>query len=53
MWFYKNNYNGEFLENKELVVTVENDALSTIVGYVCKESFETGELVRGDYEKLK
>lgn len=46
----------DLLENRKLAVTIENSVLSTIIGSVCKEYFETGELVRADYsdyEKLK
>ena len=38
------------LENRKPAVTVEDGVLSTIVGYACKESFETGELVKVNYE---
>ncbi|WP_252236199.1 hypothetical protein [Clostridium sp. ZS1] len=54
--FAKNSYNGGFLENRKPTVTIKNGVLSTIIGSVCKEYFETGELVRADYsdyEKLK
>ncbi|MES9760176.1 Gfo/Idh/MocA family oxidoreductase, partial [Priestia megaterium] len=32
-------------ENRQPNVTVEDGVLSTALGYACKESFETGELV--------
>ncbi|WMJ79401.1 inositol 2-dehydrogenase [Clostridium sp. MB40-C1] len=33
------------VENRQPAVTVEDGVLSTALGYACKESFETGELV--------
>lgn len=41
------------LNNKKPEVTVEDGVLSTIVGYACKESFETGELVDVKYLELE
>ncbi|AYE35029.1 Gfo/Idh/MocA family oxidoreductase [Clostridium septicum] len=41
------------LENRKPNVTVEDGVLSTIVGYACKESFETGKLVKIDYSKYE
>jgi myo-inositol 2-dehydrogenase/D-chiro-inositol 1-dehydrogenase len=32
-------------ENRQPAVTVEDGVLSTVLGYACKESFETGELI--------
>ena len=37
------------LNNRKPAVTVEDGVLSTIVGYACKESFETGKLVDVKY----
>ncbi|MGG1396507.1 Gfo/Idh/MocA family oxidoreductase [Bacillus salipaludis] len=41
-------------ENRKPSVTVEDGVLSTALGYACKESFETGELimVQSPYHKL-
>ncbi|GAA0078091.1 Gfo/Idh/MocA family oxidoreductase [Clostridium sp. CTA-5] len=41
------------LENRKPAVTIEDGVLSSIVGYACKKSFETGELVKVDYSNYE